>query len=96
MQQTLARGRTAALLMAALTPAVAHAHGTAEINKSSTKCLATVSKAVAKSVSSKHKLLAKCMDKVQAWQAKAALLTPPGNLASAAGPPSVDSPTRSE
>ena len=59
------------------------AYDTASEDKSSTKCLATVSKAVAKFVSAKHKLLAKCMDKVQAWQAKAALLTPPGNLASA-------------
>lgn len=60
------------------------AYDTASEDKASTKCLAAVSKAVAKFVSSKHKLLAKCLDKVQAWQAKAALLTPPGNLAAAA------------
>jgi hypothetical protein len=56
---------------------------TAEYDKATVKCFSKVRKTITKFVATEQNLLGKCLDKVQAFAAKAALDTPPPSLAAA-------------
>jgi len=58
-------------------------YDTAAYDSASVKCLSAASKAVRKFVGAEHKLLSKCLDKVQVLAAKQELTTPPPSLAAA-------------
>ena len=52
-------------------------------DKPAVKCYSKTSKAISKFVATEQKILSKCLNKVQTYKARAALTTPPSNLASA-------------
>ncbi len=56
-------------------------YDTSAYDSKNVKCLSKASKEGGKFASKTHDLLSQCLDKVQVYEAKAALATPPGNLA---------------
>ncbi len=59
------------------------AYNTISEDRSAVACSKKASKAIAKFVASKQKLLGKCLDKLQTYRARLALSTPPGNVVTA-------------
>jgi len=58
-------------------------YDTSAYDSKNVKCLSKAAKEGGKFASKTHDLLSQCLDKLQAYEAKAALTTPPGNLAAA-------------